>query len=83
MNTSLDPPKRLRESLRLPNTGFYGGASLPSYCLIIMNGNPIFVVRLPAPLQQQKLLAEIAYRWVAVVHLLLLTVALLVALSGV
>lgn len=48
-----------------------------------MNGNPIFVVRLPAPLQQQKLLAEVAYRWVAVVHLLLLTVALLLALSGV
>lgn len=41
-----------------------------------------FVVRLPGPLEQQKLLAEIAYRWVAVLHLLLLSAALLLALFG-
>lgn len=42
-----------------------------------------FVVWLPAPLERQRQLAEIAYRWVSVLYVLLLSVALLFALGGV
>jgi hypothetical protein len=53
-----------------------------------MTQQNIFIVRLPAPLQQQhllqqqKLLAEIAYRWIAAINLLLLAIATLLVLAG-
>lgn len=54
-----------------------------------MSLKQIFIVRLPAPLQQQdplkqqKLLAEIVYRWVATLCLLLSAVTTLLVLTGV
>lgn len=48
-----------------------------------MNSHNHFVVRLPGPLEQQKLLADIAYRWVRVFYILLLSAVLLLALLGI
>lgn len=41
------------------------------------------IVRLPAPLEQQRLLADIVYRWTKVLHLLLLSAVTLLVLIGI